>query len=589
MRPDKKLLLLILALCLFLSGCVTPASSPDTCTVLFEDNPDLLFSRQVCQVERFGSLSVSVGVPKGQRIASVGYGDYTVSAKTDQSEHYDYYTVTLRRIRYSALVRITTAPAYTTAYHGDGGESITVEEDSPHLYFNTLPWREQFRREGYLPMGWNTRPDGSGTYVGFGSRIDHTSASHLDLYVQWLPCSEAADFTCRIENGGAVITGYRGSGNVVIPPEMEGFPVTAIASGAFGDLDVSVLALPASLRTVESGAFGKVSAADFYFFDSVETLEEDSFGSYRFSSIHIQAVGDPVYSGSYFDTFADKMDYLRSLGGRRKMVLFCGSSARFGYDSPMLEQAFPDYRVVNMGVYAYSNMRPQAELILQYMREGDILLSSPELDAIDTQFCGETDLDRETFCMMESDYDLFSRLDCTGYTGIFAAFSAYNRSRRDMTPRSYQDSARYYDEDGARQLTDTYNLQGDYILYRPNNPDRKAFGVKRAYYNAGHIRMTDLEGLNRVYDAFAEKGVTVLFTYSPRSSVSVSDDSTPEAIAALDAFLRTHIHAAVISSIQDSLMDPCYFYATDNHLSTEGVAVRTRQVIEDLRTALKPG
>ena len=36
-------------------------------------------------------------------------------------------------------------------------------------------------------------------------------------------------------------------------------------------------------------------------------------------------------------------------------------------------------------------------------------------------------------------------------------------------------------------------------------------------------------------------------------------------------------------------MDPCYFYATDNHLSTEGVAIRTRQVIEDLRTALKPG
>ena len=34
-------------------------------------------------------------------------------------------------------------------------------------------------------------------------------------------------------------------------------------------------------------------------------------------------------------------------------------------------------------------------------------------------------------------------------------------------------------------------------------------------------------------------------------------------------------------------MDPLYFYATDNHLSTEGAKIHTDQVIDDLRRALE--
>lgn len=584
----KCLLFLLLAVSMLLTGCIPPRTPVEKCTVLFEDNEVLYLSRQVWEVERFSQVSVTVGVPHGLRIASVNYEDYTISAMTGQSKSYDYYTVTLYQIRYSTVIRFTTATAYTTTYHpGPGsGEAITILEENPHLYFNTLPYREQFCLEGYIPIGWNTEPNGAGIQVGFGSRIDHRQVSHLELYMQWLPCSPEEDFTYRIENDGITITGYRGSGDVVIPAYIGETAVTGIARGAFGDLDVNTLVFPYTLRCVEPGAFGNIKADALYFFDSIEELDESCFAGYSIASIHIQAVSDPVYSGSYFDTFADKMDYLDSLKDTQKMVLFCGSSARFGYDSTMLEQALPDYRVVNMGVYAYSNMLPQAELILALMQEDDVLLSSPELDAISYQFCGETDLDRETFCMMESNYDLFSRLDCRNYTNIFGTFSTYNASRRDMPARSYLESASHYDEDGNPQLTATYNIQGDYILYRANNLEGKAFGIKRAYYNPLYIRQTDLDGLNQVYDAFAAKGITVFFTYSPRSSISISEDSTPESIQTLDELLRTELHATVISPIEDSLMDPYYFYGTDNHLSTEGVSIRTRQVIEYLKAAL---
>lgn len=572
---------LLLAFCL--CGCVSPRVPPARCTVMFEDNPALSFSRQVWQVKQGESLTVTVGVPTGQRIAGVNYDGCTVSRKQGQTEHFDYYELTLHQIRYSTVIRITTAPAYTTAYHGENGESIEIAEESPHLFFNTLPYRGQFQKSGHVPIGWNTATDGSGQSVGFGSRVDHRAVSHLDLYVQWLPESPAEAFTYEISGGQATITGYRGTGDVVIPMELGGVPVTGIAAGAFGDLDVECLVLSPNLQTVADGAFGTVKAVHFYFFDNLENLTENTFQSYQIQHIHIQAVKDPVYSGTYFDTFPDKMDYLDSLKDRAKIVIFSGSSARFGYDSEKLESAFPGRRVANMGVYAYSNMAPLAELVLGAMREGDILIHSPELDAIDTQFCGESHIMKETYCLMESNFDLFARLDCRNYTQVFSAWAQFQESRRNMEPRSYLESAWDYDEDGNRALTPSYNRYGDYILYRDNNHRRVNFGVKRAFYNKDHIRPQDLEGLNRMYDRFLEKGIDVYYIYSPRSSSSISADSTAETIAQLDAFLRTHLHVPVISPIGESLMDPLYFYGTDNHLSTEGVEIYTSLVIGYLK------
>ena len=55
----------------------------------------------------------------------------------------------------------------------------------------------------------------------------------------------------------------------------------------------------------------------------------------------------------------------------------------------------------------------------------------------------------------------------------------------------------------------------------------------------------------------------------------------------LDTLFRQKLHAPVISNIQSSLMDPLYFYATDNHLSTKGAEIHTTQVIDDLRRTLE--
>ena len=61
----------------------------------------------------------------------------------------------------------------------------------------------------------------------------------------------------------------------------------------------------------------------------------------------------------------------------------------------------------------------------------------------------------------------------------------------------------------------------------------------------------------------------------------------PESIAALDAYLRHGLEIPVISPLAQSLLPGRYFYGTDNHLSTNGVVLRTEQVIADLHAQRK--
>lgn len=580
----RSFLLLPVLLAALLCGCGPQAAIP-TCTVLFEDNADVLFRSQVYAVPRGSSLTATVSIPAGQRIAAVSYPGCLISPSVQHTETRREYQLTLPAVSYPAIVRLSLLPDWTTTYRWGSEKSLAVTETGQRLRVNTLPWQEDFAQPGYYPLGWkNTQ---TGEIIGFGSRFDHTAAQEATLECAWLPCTDSAAFDYRADASGAVITGYHGSGSILIPHTLGGLPVVGIEAHAFGAVTAEIVALPHTLQFIRAGAFDSLTVNHLYLFDNLTQVSDAAFGTLSLRRLHIHAATAPVYCGSYFDTLSEKIDYLISVQEARKIVLFCGSSARFGYNSPMLEEALPDYRVVNLGVYAYSNMLPQAMLLESCLRPGDIVLSSPELDAIDMQFCGSKSLDREFFAMMESNYDMLTEIDLTGFTGIFDAFQSYQQARSRMTPRSYADIPAHYDEDNLPAPSLSYNRQGDYILHRPSNTDRKLFGIKRAFYNPDHIRPEDWQGLNAVYDRFLSRGAQVFFTYSPRSERSLSPDSDRASILALDDALRKKLHVPVISAIEDSLMDAFYFYGTDNHLTTEGAALHTQAVIADLQRALE--
>ena len=407
-------LMLILAMLVLLAGCAAaPAAPAVQCRIVLESSPAFTAQTQTAAVTPGQTVTFTLTPADGYTLTGADYPGARLT-RTGTG-----YTLSLPEARYSTAVAVTAEKSDTVLYYRDnlGGDWIEAPVTASHLRVNTAIQGELFNNPGHTLTGWNTAPDGSGQAVGLGSR----TAPGRRLYAQWAAQNDAAEFTFTVNNGTATVTGWQGSGErLVLPDTLGGAPVVEIAAGAFTNAACREIILPDTLRRIEPGAFTGCAVESLTLFDNLQTVSDYAFeGCTALRTLHITAATAPVYSGSYYATFADKYDRLLSLSKTRKLVLFSGSSARFGYDSAALDEALPNYAVVNMGVFAYTNALPQLELIRSQLQEGDLLLLSPEFDAAKRQFCTTNAFDDDFFCMVEGNYDLLALLDLRQYSGVF--------------------------------------------------------------------------------------------------------------------------------------------------------------------------
>lgn len=596
MRKRLFPLIIFILLCTVFAACARQSSgdfrsdsSRQTCTVVLEDNEAFETKAPVLHPNRGTDAVFSLRVKEGYTLTGADYEHYTLETNGTET------TLTLHSVYYPTVVSVMSEKAAVTfRYDANGGMRLDGEPpETPvivpvtdcKLRHNTSIGVDLFTREGYTLTGWNTSADGTGTAVGLGSRIGWTEG--LTLYAQWSKWTDSSLFSYEQKGDGAVITSCHGTDEILtIPAELDGYQVLSIGEYAFAGCPAKTVILPPGLRTVAAYAFCDSAVETLYLSDDITNVSDYAFKNCpAFSTLHINAVEAPVYSSNYYATFQDKFDRLLSLKECKKIVLFSGSSARFGYDSAMLDEAFADYEIVNMGVFAYSNAFPQFLLILDCMQEGDILLHSPEFDAAQRQFCVRTELDAPFFCMMEANYDTLALLDLRETDLIFTALNSYLKTKETLIPQSYALSPADYDEDGAPAAEKSYNEYGDYILYRPHaDTDEPVYGLP-VKYTVSAFPDNFIESLNRMYTRYLDRGITVYFTYAPRNSLALSEDSTAAERQKLHAYFQEMLCVPVISDLEDSLYPGRYLFGTDNHLSTEGVALRTEQIIKDLKAA----
>ncbi len=471
------------------------------------------------------------------------------------------------------------------AAHDPAAAFLDAPVSRTHLRANA-PDALSFTRPGFVLTGWNTDPLGSGAQTGPGSRFD--ARPGMTLYAQWMKETPEECFSWEEKEGLAWITGYSGRELVcVLPSTLGGLPVRGVGGNAFLRADIETLVISPGITVIEPFAFSGCSVRVLYLYDTLETVSDDSFsGCERLRTLHIGAASPPVYSVSFYAAFADTYDWLLSLRGQKKLVLFSGSSARCGCDSEALRREYPDYQPVNMGVYAYTNALPQMDLILRCMEPGDVLLHAPEFDCLNFQACENNLLDFHFWAMMEANYDCASTLDISGYRQVFDSLQQFLSIKKALPARTWEETPNGYDDDGNFQNMPTYNQYGDFIMPRPNSEADGMLRFFRAAYTPAIFTDRRLDGLNAAYRRFLGKGVQVLFTYAPRNRSSISEDSTPENRKALDRLLRERLCAPVISRIEDSLISGIYFFGTDSHLSSEGAKLHTQRIIEDLRPYL---
>ncbi|MCR5452917.1 MAG: leucine-rich repeat domain-containing protein [Lachnospiraceae bacterium] len=580
MKININLILLALSV-LLITGCTKTKGqqAAENLWVVLREDKGYIAKENVLECKMGKEVSFEVETVPGVTVKGCDYdGEYEIDEDESAGDGYVHrYFIKLKDIqRIETISLLTERESKTICY--DNGEKAEVPLF--HRGINTLRADQcDYNGDGTL-LGFKTD---KGKFVTCGSRIDKTDGDKLKtIFKKW---TKEDLFITEKSGDGCKITGVKKSlfDDLIIPGEIGGRKVYALESEAFSNIKADKIVLPTGLLKVSDRAFQGAKINLLYINDDVRDFSPRAFEGARVGRLKVIAATAPVYSGNYFDGFADKLEALKAVSDEKKIVLFSGSSARFGYDSRAIEEAFPGYKVINMGVFAYTNALYQLRLIREQMMEGDILVLSPEFDASQSQFCIANNLEWHVFAMTEGNYSLLDDLDLSEYEGVWQAFSTYLTEKRSMEKRDYNMSVFEYDEDGKEADSPVYNGAGDYVLFRPNASDNTPiYDLPVLYAKEGFPENTYIKPFNKMCREFLNRGIRVYFTYAPRNRAALSKESTKEKINELDKYLRDELVIPVISDINDSLFEGRYLYGTDNHLSTEGVKIRTKKLIKDL-------
>ena len=121
---------------------------------------------------------------------------------------------------------------------------------------NTRPEKRYFLRDGYTLIGYNTKADGTGEAVSLGGKVTANGAAKIDLYCMWEKNTPEEEFTYTTSGSSATITGYTGSSEtVVIPQILGGCTVAKIAEDAFYQSGIKTVVIAKTVKQIEEYAF----------------------------------------------------------------------------------------------------------------------------------------------------------------------------------------------------------------------------------------------------------------------------------------------------------------------------------------------
>ena len=525
-------------------------------------------------------------VKKSVTILSADYrGDYEIAEQDGQT------LLTLRSVQYPTRIKLRLAgKSGSIRYEANGGAAADGSTSalksyslSVHLRANTALGTDQFFREGYTLVCWNTEPNGGGERVGLGSRVT-LNGGETTLYAQWARWSEAADFDWRESEGALTLTGYRGADEtLVIPAQIGGKPVKAIAAGAFRGCAARSVILPPGLQVVEADAFAGARLTELTLFDDLADFSDAAFsGCDRLQTLYINAIEAPFgYVFRKESVYADKVDLLILAQGKKKMVFYGGCSMWYNLVGSQANRLFGgDYAILNLALNGTVNSAVQLQIMAAYLEPGDILVHTPEISSR-FQLMLITEMredDNYLWCGLENNYDLFTLVDLRTVDGVLDSFCHYLSLKNKRT-----DYYQFFSDDYRTPYIDQY---GCIPFYRSTRADKLGDKVR---VRPELLTAESLKTLGEYYAMLQDRGVRIYV-----SCACLNLDALPEGeeekIPEADAVFRQTIAAmpgvTLISRQEDYLYRREDFYDTNYHLLSEPAKHNTELWLRDLEAQM---
>ncbi|WP_292144454.1 hypothetical protein [Butyrivibrio sp.] len=277
-----------------------------------------------------------------------------------------------------------------------------------------------------------------------------------------------------------------------------------------------------------------------------------------------------------------KYNRLKNTDGKR-IIIVGGSGMAFDVDSSLIKENFPEYEVVNLGMYAALGTASVLDMAISYCHAGDIIIYAPEQNT------------QPLSMYLGSDF-AWQALDGAYYMLPFFMMSEKNISLMAAAfPRFAVQKLKLFVTNSAPDPDSVYrksafNEYGDIADDLPQNTMLNGFDENTAVsYDTSVIPADYVSYLNECDKKATQKGSTLLFTYCPANKAAVvgaKESDFENAIDGYDLFLRNTLAIEVIGNPYDSIMDKEWFYDTNFHLNSNGKKLYTRQFIRNLKAYL---
>ena len=288
------------------------------------------------------------------------------------------------------------------------------------------------------------------------------------------------------------------------------------------------------------------------------------------------------YEKSYMGELKYKYNRLKNTDGKR-IIIVGGSGMAFDVDSSLIKENFPEYEVVNLGMYAALGTASVLDMTISKVHDGDLVIFAPEQS-------------KQTL----SDY-LGGDYAWQALDGAFYLLPYFFNSEKNISlmlaafPRFAIEKLRLFitasapDPDSVYRKS-AFNEYGDIADDLPQNTMLNGFDENTAVsYDTSVIPADYVSYLNECDKKATQKGSTLLFAYCPANKAAVveaKESDFENAIDGYDLFLRKTLAIEVIGNPYDSIMDKEWFYDTNFHLNSSGKKLYTRQFIRNLKAYL---
>ena len=273
----------------------------------------------------------------------------------------------------------------------------------------------------------------------------------------------------------------------------------------------------------------------------------------------------PQYENGYNASLIDKVERLESIDGP-KIVLLGHSSLTFGIDSERIEEAF-GMPVVNMGLHGGNGNAFHEEMAKYNVAQGDIYIICHS-DYDDDNVIQDA---MTAWSSIENHLNLWKILRVNDIGTMAKSFPIYLKHCL-----GYHSAGTGNQDPGGLYARSAFNEYGDVALLREGNQYTfEGEVVPPGIGDAAVDRINELNGY------LTKRGATLLVAGYPIGNGNVTAEA-----AEFEAFqeqLADRLDCPVISNYADYMFDYRYFYDTNLHLNTEGVALRTGQLISDIK------